>query len=162
MNKRGAFRSHRIAVGRALRTSVAGLVLLAALLTAISCPRPSVTSLLMRNDFAIVREGRYPGTLRIKEGDTRIAQVVSRLREQLESDPGLLTRVGQKYFCISDTARFQYKTVFQDSTQHHLVLRYFARAPKPVVHAGWQLQLVFAEPDLKLVAVWASEVPLEE
>jgi len=134
---------------------------LAALALAAACSAPGLTRRALAGDMAIVREGRYQGTLRIKDGDQKTVEKVEPLRRQIEEDPGFLRQVGEKYFSIPAVSDFRYKYVAEDSVAKRLVLRYFASDPHPIIYAGWQLLFEFSEPNMSLVQVLATEVPLE-
>jgi ferredoxin-NADP reductase len=51
--------------------------------------------------------------------------------------------------------------VGHDSANSRVILRYFARDPDPVIFAGWQVQLVYALPRMRLVRAYVEQVPLE-
>ena len=134
--------------------------LMVVLLMAAACAQ-SIVGRLRANDYALIQEGHYSGSVLIRNGDVRIEKLVAPWRAALEDEPELLRGAGAKYFSIPPAVPFHYMYVAEDSAAHRLILRYFAYEPKPMVIAGWQLQFVFDERSGKLVGGYAQELPLE-
>jgi hypothetical protein len=135
---------------------VVGIVLLG-----LGCGAMSLARRVSERGFALVQEGRYAGSVRIKNGDPVLEKLVRGWRDELESDPGIMSRAAGKFFVLPDSCPFHYMYVAEDSAQGKVLLRYFAYDPKPVIMAGWQLLFVFDRRARRLDRVYASEVPLE-
>jgi len=131
------------------------------LLTAIAGCSYNTVRRVSADDFAVVREGRYEGNVRVRNDDPRLKQMVEGRRQEIEADPVFLHQVAGKYFSVPDTVEFRFMYVGEDSAGKSVVLRYFGFAPKPFIIAGWQVQFVLDPTGKRLKGVYTQEVPLE-
>ncbi len=140
--------------------SLMRLVSLGCLLIA-ACPPESQVRLLARTDGPPVIVGHYPDYLVMLPGDHQLVRKTERLRHDIESNESLIRQLARSRFDIRPPLEFMFMYVGYDSLNANVVLRYFARNPDPVIYAGWQLQLVYALPTLRLVRAYIEQVPLE-
>jgi hypothetical protein len=136
------------------------LVLLGCLLL-VACPSRSQVRLLARADGPPVVVGHYPDYLVMLSGDHPLARKADRLRQDVESHESFIRHLTRSRFDIRPPLEFSFMYVAYDSASSSLVLRYFARNPEPVIFAGWQVQLVYSLPALRLARAYVEEVPLE-
>jgi hypothetical protein len=133
----------------------------ALLLLVLACGSHSLVRNVSANDFALVREGRYKGNVRVVNDDPQLKQLTEGWRRQIEADPTFLRDIADRFFSLPDTTAFRFMYVGEDSVARRVILRYFGFAPKPFIIAGWQVQFVFDLSGRSLRAVYAEEVPLE-
>jgi len=136
------------------------LVLLGCLLIA-ACPPRSQVRLLDRSDGPPVIVGHYPDYLVMLSGEHRLVRKTEWLRHDVESNESLIRQLARSRFDIRPPLEFMFMYVGYDSLNSNVILRYFARDPDPVIYAGWQIQLVYALPALRLVRAYVEQVPLE-
>jgi len=132
-----------------------------AVLLGLACSAGSIRTRVSAREFALVQEGRYPGSVRIKNGDPELERLVKDWRAELEAEPGFMRQVAEKYFALPEPSPFHFMYVGEDSVQGRVLLRYFAYDPHPVIMAGWQILFVFDRQSRRLAEVFTSEVPLE-
>ncbi len=135
-------------------------VVLGCLLLMACAPRSQVL-MLTRSDGPPVFEGHYPDYLVMLSGDHPLVHRTERLRRDVESHEYLVRQLARGRFDIRPPLEFVFMYVGYDSLNSNVILRYFARNPDPVVYAGWQVQLVYALPPLRLVRAYVEQVPLE-
>ena len=131
------------------------------LVLVLACGSHSLVRSVSADDFALVSEGRYQGTVRVMNGDPQLKQLAQSWRGQIEADPVFLRDIAGRFFSLPDTTEFRFMYVGEDSVARRVILRYFGFAPKPFIIAGWQVQFVFEEQSRRLRAVYTLEVPLE-
>lgn len=144
-----------------MRTVNCGLRITALLVLALACGSHNLVRSVSADDFALVREGRYQGSVRVMNGDPQLKQLAQSWRGQIEADPVFLRDVADRFLSLPDTTEFRFMYVGEDSVARRVILRYFGFAPKPFIIAGWQVQFVFDLNGRGLKAVYTEEVPLE-
>lgn len=117
--------------------------------------------MLTRPGGPAVVEGHYPDYLVMLPNDHPLARRSERLRQDIEGHEYLIRQLARSRFDIRPPLEFMFMYVGYDSLNSNVVLRYFARNPEPIVYAGWQVQLVYALPALRLVRAYVEQVPLE-
>ena len=125
------------------------------------CPHRSQVEGLVRPGGPPVVVGHYPDYLVMLYGNDPLARRAERLRPDIESHESLIRQIARSRFDIRPPLEFMFMYVGHDSANSRLIMRYFARDPEPVVFAGWQVQLVYALPRLRLVRAYVEQVPLE-
>jgi len=137
-----------------LRLSTAALFLLA-------CPPASQVARLAGPDGPPVEVGRYPDYVVMLGGDHPLARRAEKLRPDIEGHESILRQMVRDRIETKSPLEFRFMYVGYDSIHQRLIMRYFARHPDPSTIAGWQVQLIYALPRLRLVRAYVQEVPLE-
>ena len=126
-----------------------------------ACATSGIIAKVAQDNYALVQEGHYSGSVRVKNDDSTLQKLVQPWRHEIEANPEFMRGIAEKYFSMPIESRFGYMYTGEDSAARRVLLRYFAYDPHPIVYAGWQIQFVFDRPAKKLVSVYAVEVPLE-
>lgn len=112
-------------------------------------------------DAPPVDSGRYPGPLRLLSSDHPLAVKAAPLRADVEAHEPILCKLVRDRISARSPLEFHLMYVAQDFPDSRLVLRYFARACDQTESAGWQVQLVYLLPSLRLERAYVQALPLE-
>ncbi len=112
-------------------------------------------------DAPPVDSGRYPGTLRLLSSGHQLSVKAGPLRADVESHERILRVLVRDRISAKSPLEFHFMYVGLDSVSNRLVLRYFARAGDQREFAGWQVQIVYTLPSLRLERAYVEAVPLE-
>jgi len=137
------------------------LRLLCLALVLVACPNRSQVARLIQPGGPPVEVGHYPDYLVMLPGADPLARKAERLRPDIEGHESTLRRIVRDRIELKAPLEFRFMYAGHDSTHQRLIMRYFARDPNPSVFAGWQVQLVYALPSLRLVRAFVEAVPLE-
>ncbi len=105
--------------------------------------------------------GRYPGPLRILGAADPLSVKAGPLRADVEAHEPVLRKLVRERIPVESPLEFQFMYVGHDSRNNRLILRYFSPAADQREFAGWDVQLVYSLPSLRLEHAYVQAVPLE-
>jgi len=112
-------------------------------------------------DAPPVDSGSYPGPLQILPNGDPLAVRAAPLQADVAAHEKILRQLVRERISVKSPLEFQPMFVAQDSRNQKLILRYFSRAADQTVVAGWQAQIVYSLPFLRLEHAYVQAVPLE-
>lgn len=115
-----------------------------------------IKRVITKDDFAVVRPGRYPGYT-IPFGES---EIMKGWKSRFDDDQQLLNLVVQRVYPLLGDLHYRYTSTRFDRENNRTVVRYFGRVVDDPVIAGYQIQFVFDAKN-KLIMVCVSSVPLE-
>jgi hypothetical protein len=108
-----------------------------------------------------VDSGRYPEPIRLLPADHPLALRAAPLRADAESHEPVLRQLLRERISVKSPLEFHFMYVGEDTVNDRLILRYFSRAEVQNLIAGWQVQLVYSLPALRIEHAWVEPLPLE-